>query len=70
MLPILGPSEQRVIQALIGGTEPSVDLSTAELAGAGTSPATVIRACQNVGFCGYQRWSPVRSAETTRSTPS
>ncbi|MGV8912053.1 MAG: MurR/RpiR family transcriptional regulator [Rhodoglobus sp.] len=54
-LPMLGPSEGRVVQALIDAPDSSVEWSTAELAAiAHTSPATVIRACQNLGFRGYQ----------------
>lgn len=61
----LGPSEQRVISTIITRPHDVVDWSTAELAGAaGTSPATVIRACQSAGFRGYQhvRLELVRSA--------
>ncbi|EPR76812.1 transcriptional regulator, RpiR family [Leifsonia rubra CMS 76R] len=54
-LPMLGPSEGRVVKALIDAPDSSVEWSTAELAAvAHTSPATVIRACQNLGFRGYQ----------------
>lgn len=66
-LPMLGPSEKRVIQALIGAPDQSVDWSTAELAAAArTSPATVIRACQNIGFRGYQHLR----LELARTPPS
>lgn len=54
-LATLGPGEQRVVRAVL--TEPGavVELSTAELAAAsGTSPATVVRACQRLGFRGFQ----------------
>ena len=52
---MLGPGEQRVVRAVL--TEPGavVELSTAGLAAAsGTSPATVVRACQRLGFRGFQ----------------
>lgn len=53
-LATLGPGEQRVVRTVL--TEPAavVELSTAELAAAsGTSPATVVRACQSLGFRGF-----------------
>lgn len=51
----LGPSEQRVIQAVLSHPGDVIEWSTAELASeAGVSPATVIRACQNAGFRGFQ----------------
>lgn len=54
-LPQLGPSERRVIQAIIDDPAGIVETSTSDLASlASCSPATVIRACQNVGFRGYQ----------------
>lgn len=54
-LPHLGPSERRVIQAIIDDPNAIVETSTSELAAiANCSPATVIRACQNVGFRGFQ----------------
>ncbi|WP_293696693.1 MurR/RpiR family transcriptional regulator [uncultured Agrococcus sp.] len=54
-LPQLGPSEGRVVQAILDNLTTIAETSTAELARlAKCSPATVIRACQNVGFRGYQ----------------
>ncbi|MGB3414517.1 MAG: MurR/RpiR family transcriptional regulator [Microbacteriaceae bacterium] len=54
-LPQLGPGERRVIQAILDDPAGIVETSTAELAKlAKCSPATVIRACQNIGFRGYQ----------------
>lgn len=54
-LPALGPSEQRVVQVVVTRPSDVVEFSTVELArAASTSPATVIRACQNLGFRGYQ----------------
>ncbi|MCY7411668.1 MAG: hypothetical protein LH471_01300 [Salinibacterium sp.] len=52
-LPVLGPSEQRVVKVIV--TNPVVvEYSTVDLAAAAnTSPATVIRACPNAGFCGF-----------------
>lgn len=51
----LGPSEARVAAALLANADAVAEWSTQELAAAaGTSPATVIRACQNLGFRGFQ----------------
>lgn len=51
----LGPSEQRVARAVLAEPASVVELSTAELAAtSGTSPATVVRACQRLGFRGFQ----------------
>lgn len=51
----LGPSETRVAEVILARPVDVVDWSTTELAGAaGTSSATVIRACQNLGFRGFQ----------------
>lgn len=54
-LPLLGPSEQRVAHVIVREPNAVIEWSTAELAAAaGTSPASVIRACQSLGFRGYQ----------------
>ncbi|KAF0964355.1 MurR/RpiR family transcriptional regulator [Rhodococcus sp. T7] len=54
-LATLGPGEQRVARAVFAEPAAVVELSTAELAAAsGTSPATVVRACQRLGFRGFQ----------------
>jgi len=54
-LPLLGPSERRVAQAILARPAEVTEWSTAELAiAADTSPATVVRACQNLGFRGFQ----------------
>ena len=51
----LGPSEARVAAVVLEHPEDVVEWSTAELAqAAGTSTATVIRACQSAGFRGFQ----------------
>lgn len=51
----LGPSETRVAEIILAQPVEVVDWSTTELAtAAGTSTATVIRACQNLGFRGFQ----------------
>ena len=55
LLPSLVPSEQRVAQACADDAPGVAMLSVADLAArTGTSPATVIRACQNLGFRGFQ----------------
>ncbi len=52
---LLGPSERRVAQAVLAHPDEVAEWSTAELAlASGTSPATVIRACQSLGFRGFQ----------------
>jgi len=52
---LLGPSERRVAQVVLSRPAEVVDWSTTELAlAADTSPATVIRACQSLGFRGFQ----------------
>ncbi|GAB3043586.1 MurR/RpiR family transcriptional regulator [Sediminivirga luteola] len=54
-LPMLGSSEQRVADVLIAHAGQAAALSTADVAQlAGTSPATVVRACKNMGFSGFQ----------------
>lgn len=62
----LGPSEARVAEAVIERPDDVVGWSTAELAAAaGTSTATVIRACQSLGFRGFQHLR----LELARSAP-
>jgi len=54
-VPLLGPSERRVAQVILERTSDVVEWSTSELAeAAGTSAATVSRACQTLGFRGFQ----------------
>lgn len=51
----LGPSERRVADVVLAAPEAVVEWSTSALAeAAGTAPATVIRACQSLGFRGFQ----------------
>ena len=55
LLPSLVPSEQRVAQVCIDEWDRIPTMSAAEVArSAQVSPATVIRACQRMGFAGYQ----------------
>jgi DNA-binding MurR/RpiR family transcriptional regulator len=55
ILPSLGPSEQRVAQLCVDAPADVAMLSVADLAArTDTSPATVIRTCQNLGFKGFQ----------------
>ena len=62
----LGPSEGRVAAVLMERPDDVVEWSAAEVAdAAGTSTATVIRACQSLGFRGFQH---VR-LELARSAP-
>ncbi|MFO7689881.1 MAG: MurR/RpiR family transcriptional regulator [Cryobacterium sp.] len=66
-LPLLGPSERRVAQVILERPGAVTEWSTAELATrAGTSTATVVRACQNLGFRGFQhlRLEVARAAPT------
>lgn len=50
-LPLLAGSEQRVAEALLSLGSEVARLSTAEVAQhAGSSPATVVRACKNMGY--------------------
>lgn len=68
----LGPSEGRVAEAILTRGSHIIDWSTADLAAAsGTSPATVIRACQSLGFRGFQhlRLEAARWAAPTPATP-
>ncbi|UOQ56639.1 MurR/RpiR family transcriptional regulator [Leucobacter allii] len=56
LVPSLVPSERRVAQACIDDPRFVAAASVAELAArAGVSPATVVRACQRMGFGGFQR---------------
>lgn len=51
----LGPSERRVADVVLAMPEAVVEWSTSQLAeAAGAAPATVIRACQSLGFRGFQ----------------
>ena len=62
----LGPSERRVATIVLERPEHVTGWSTAELAeAAGTSTATVIRACQSLGFRGFQHLR----LELARSAP-
>lgn len=66
-IPALGPSERRVAQVILARPGAVTEWSTAELAQeAGTSPATVVRACQTLGFRGYQHLR----LEIARAAPS
>lgn len=63
----LVPSERRVADLVLEHPEHITGLSTAELAhAANTSTATVIRACQSLGFRGFQHLR----LEVARATPS
>lgn len=63
----LGPSERRVATVVLSTPQEVVDWSTSELAAAAdTSAATVIRACQKLGFRGFQHLR----LELARSTPA
>jgi RpiR family carbohydrate utilization transcriptional regulator len=70
-LPLLGPSERRVAQVILERPDSVTEWSTAELATeAGTSTATVVRACQNLGFRGFQhlRLEVARAVPTDTDT--
>lgn len=55
LIPSLIPSEQRVARAFVEEPREVVAMSVSDLAArAETSPATVSRACQNLGFRGFQ----------------
>jgi RpiR family carbohydrate utilization transcriptional regulator len=63
LLPSLIPSEARVAEALLAAA-PAVPASVAELAAdAQTSPATVVRACQSLGFGGFNELSDALKRE-------
>lgn len=52
---LLGPSERRVARVVLTRPQEVTEWSTSELAvAAETSPATVIRACQRLGYRGFQ----------------
>jgi DNA-binding MurR/RpiR family transcriptional regulator len=54
--PSLGPSEQRVAQVCLDRPQEVAAWSAADLAAAaGTAPSTVVRACQTMGFNGFQQ---------------
>lgn len=68
----LGPSEGRVAAAILERPDDVVECSSAELAAAaGTSTATVIRACQSMGFRGFQhlRLELARAMPTAPHSP-
>jgi DNA-binding MurR/RpiR family transcriptional regulator len=72
-LPSLGAGEQRVIGVILAHRGEVAEWSTAMVAEAsGTSPATVVRACQNAGFRGYQhvRLELARQADDDTSAGS
>ncbi len=53
LIPSLIPSEALVAEALLSRVDDIGDMSTAKLAAAaGTSPATVVRTCQSLGYSG------------------
>ncbi|WP_037360993.1 MurR/RpiR family transcriptional regulator [Amycolatopsis orientalis] len=55
-LPALLPSEQRVAEVVLARPAEVVDWSVADLAAAAnTSSATAVRACQHLGFRGFQQ---------------
>lgn len=55
LLPSLVPSERRVATAIVDNPQEVLTSSAASIAAhTGTSAATVSRACQNLGFQGYQ----------------
>lgn len=65
----LGPSERRVAMILVERPADVVEWSAAEVAAAAdTSPATVVRACQSLGFSGFQhlRLELARTARPSR----
>jgi RpiR family transcriptional regulator, carbohydrate utilization regulator len=71
LLPSLIPSEARVAEALLAAA-PAIPASVAELAAdAQTSPATVVRACQSLGFGGFNELSDAlrREQQAAASTP-
>lgn len=72
-LTTLGPREQLVARAILSRPQAVADMSTAELAAlSGTSPATVIRGCQRLGFRGFQhlRLELARVSSSESGTPS
>ncbi|MDR5712630.1 MurR/RpiR family transcriptional regulator [Nesterenkonia flava] len=66
-LPLLAGSEQRVAESLLALGERVATLSTADVAQhASSSPATVVRACKNMGFSGFHH---VRREFARQQTP-
>ncbi len=64
-LPSLVPSEQRVVEVCLARPGDVVEWSAAQLAdAAGTSTATVVRACQHLGFRGFQHFRVELARET------
>lgn len=56
LLPSLLPTEQAVATVLLARSDDIVELSSQQVAElAGASRATVVRACQSLGFTGYQQ---------------
>lgn len=54
LLPSLQPSERRVAEVFLARPEWTIEASSQEVgAAAGVSRATVVRACQRLGFTGY-----------------
>lgn len=54
LLPTLQPSERRVAEVFLARPEWTIEASSQEVgAAAGVSRATVVRACQRLGFTGY-----------------
>jgi RpiR family transcriptional regulator, carbohydrate utilization regulator len=69
LLPSLIPSEQRVARACLERAAEVTEWSAAELAAAsGTSTATVVRACKNLGFRGFQHLRLVLAREGVRTS--
>jgi len=70
-LPALIPSEQRVARAFAEHPGEMALLSVAEVAErAGTSPSTVIRACQSLGFRGFQHLRLLLLRDATEKSPT
>ena len=70
-LPLLGPSERRVAGVILAHSNAVVDWSTSELAAAAeTSTATVVRACQTLGFRGFQHLRLEIARAVTSATPA
>jgi DNA-binding MurR/RpiR family transcriptional regulator len=64
LTPSLIPSEALVAEALLRHVDDIADLSTAKLAAvAGTSPATVVRACQSLGYTGLNELRDALTSE-------
>jgi RpiR family carbohydrate utilization transcriptional regulator len=70
-LPQLGRSERRVGQVILSRPGAVTGWSTAELAAAAeTSTATVVRACQNLGFRGFQHLRLEIARAAPRDSPA